>query len=394
MSSPGVFPVIAIAAVAAIVVVAVAVALVTLLSRARQAESRQRQLLAEIAASRGASESLDRRFDELRRAVDTRAQSVEQRLVDGQKSVSDHLGASGRLLEDVGQKMGRIYEASQKIEKLAGDVTRLEDLLKPPKLRGALGEAFLEQTLRQVLPAQGFQMQYRFPDNVVVDAAIFVGDRIVPVDSKFPLENFRRSREAPDEPDRRRAQRDFASDVKKHVDAIRSRYIRPESGTFDFALMYVPAEAIYCEIVGEEEQGAALADYALERRVVPVSPRLLYAYLATVAMGMRGMELQRSAQEIQERLADLGRMWEKVEDPFRRCGSISRTPRSSTTRRPRRSAGSARSCRASPRSPRKRPRRPCPENPRRCRRSSRRCFLLRSRASLPRSPSPGGRGLG
>jgi DNA recombination protein RmuC len=159
-------------------------------------------------------------------------------------------------------------------------------------------------------------MQYRFPDNVVVDAAIFVGDRIVPVDSKFPLDNFRRSREAPEEGDRRRAQRDFASDVKKHVDAIRSRYIRPESGTFDFALMYVPAEAIYCEIVGEEEQGAALADYALERRVVPVSPRLLYAYLATVAMGMRGLELQRSAQEIQERLSDLGRLWEKVEDPF------------------------------------------------------------------------------
>ncbi len=281
-----------------------------------EANARQERLLAELAAGRGASESLDRRFDELRRSVDDRVSGVEQRLVDGQKSLSDHLGASGRLLQDVGQKMGRIYEASQKIEKLAGDVTRLEDLLKPPKLRGALGEAFLEQTLRQVLPAQGFEMQYRFPDNVVVDAAIFVGERIVPVDSKFPLENFRRSREAPDEADRRRAQRDFASDVKKHVDAIRTRYIRPESGTLDFALMYVPAEAIYCEIVGEEEQGAALADYALERRVVPVSPRLLYAYLSTVSMGMRGLELQRSAQEIQERLSDLGRLWEKVEDPF------------------------------------------------------------------------------
>ena len=101
----------------------------------RQAE-RGELLLAELAAARGASESLDRRFDELRCAVDLRVSGVEQRLADGQKSVTDHLGASGRLLEDVGQKMGRLFEASQKIEKLAGEVTRLEDLLKPPKLRG------------------------------------------------------------------------------------------------------------------------------------------------------------------------------------------------------------------------------------------------------------------
>lgn len=301
--------------VIAIAIAGAAFALLSL-SRSRDAASRLDRLLVDSSAARGASESLDRRFDELRRSVEERVQGVEQRLVDGQKNLTDHLGASGKLLQDVGQRMGQIYEASQKIEKLAGDVTRLEDLLKPPKLRGALGEAFLEQTLRQVLPAQGFEMQYRFPDNVVVDAAIFVGERIVPVDSKFPLENFRRSREAAEEGDRRRAHRDFASDVRKHVEAIRSRYIRPEAGTFDFALMYVPAEAIYCEIVGEEAEGQGLADYAMERKVFPVSPRLLYAYLATVALGMKGMELQRSALEIQERLSDLTRLWNRVEDPF------------------------------------------------------------------------------
>ncbi|HXM75426.1 MAG TPA: DNA recombination protein RmuC [Thermoanaerobaculia bacterium] len=313
MSSPVIALLIASVAAAAVLAAAFA-----LLSRSKEAASRLDRLLADSAAARGTSESIDRRFGELRRSVEERVSGVEQRLVDGQKNLADHLGASGRLLQDVGQRMGQIYEASQKIEKLAGDVTRLEDLLKPPKLRGALGEAFLEQTLRQVLPAQGFQMQYRFPDNVVVDAAIFVGERIVPVDSKFPLENFRRAREAPEEPDRRRAQREFASDVRKHVEAIRTRYIRPESGTFDFALMYVPAEAIYCEIVGEEAEGQGLADYAMERRVFPVSPRLLYAYLATVALGMRGLELQRSALEIQERLSDLTRLWDRVQDPFQK----------------------------------------------------------------------------
>jgi DNA recombination protein RmuC len=301
--------------VAAIVAGASIAAAIALLSRSREAAGRLEKLVADSAAARSSSESLARRFDEMRRSVDARVQGVEQRLVDGQKNLTDHLGASGKLLSDVGQKMGQIYEASQKIEKLAGDVTRLEDLLKPPKLRGALGEAFLEQTLRQVLPPQGFEMQYRFSDNVVVDAAIFVGGRIVSVDSKFPLENFRRSREAAEEPERRRAHRDFASDVRRHIDAIHTRYIRPENGTFDFALMYIPAEAIYCEIVGENET-SPLSDYAMERRVLPVSPRLLYAYLATVAIGMKGMELQRSAHEIQERLSDLARLWDRVEDPF------------------------------------------------------------------------------
>ncbi|HXM78650.1 MAG TPA: DNA recombination protein RmuC, partial [Thermoanaerobaculia bacterium] len=146
-----------IASVAAAAVLAAAFAL---LSRSKEAASRLDRLLADSAAARGTSESIDRRFGELRRSVEERVSGVEQRLVDGQKNLAEHLGASGRLLQDVGQRMGQIYEASQKIEKLAGDVTRLEDLLKPPKLRGALGEAFLEQTLRQVLPAQGFQMQY------------------------------------------------------------------------------------------------------------------------------------------------------------------------------------------------------------------------------------------
>ncbi len=119
---------------------------------ARRTSARFDRLIGDTAAARQASEAVDRRFDELRRAVGERVEGVERRLAEGQRSLSDHLGQSGRLLSDVGEKMGRIFEASQKIEKLAVDVTRLEDLLKPPKLRGALGETFLEQALAQVLP--------------------------------------------------------------------------------------------------------------------------------------------------------------------------------------------------------------------------------------------------
>jgi DNA recombination protein RmuC len=296
-----------------------AIFLWVLLARSRSASTAFERLLAETVATRQAAEGVDRRFEDLRRSVENRVQGVERSLTEGQKSLTDHLGKSGRLLQDVGEKMGRIYEASQKIEKLAGDVTRLEDLLKPPKLRGTLGETFLEQTLAQVLPQRCWQMQYGFGD-AVVDAAIFVGERIVAVDSKFPLDNFRRAREAAEEPERRRALREFGADVRRHVDSIAGKYIRPEAGTCDFALMYVPAEAVYGEIAGEGEE-PSLADYAVERRVIPVSPRLFYAYLSTVSMGLKGLELQQGAREIGEKLSELARLWGKIEEPFTKLGA-------------------------------------------------------------------------
>ncbi len=298
----------------------VGAALALFLARAKESAARLDKVLAETGRAREASQSVDRRFDELRRSMETRVESVENRLATGQKSVADHLGQSGHLLQELGERLGRLHEASQKIEKLAGDVTRLEDLLKPPKLRGTLGEMFLEQALGQVLPPGAFAMQHPLGDGVLVDAAVFLQDRIVPIDSKFPLENFRRAREVEDEGEKRRARQQFARDVKKHVDGIAEKYIRPASGTCDFALMYVPAEAVYAEIVVDGEE-AALADYAAARRVIPVSPRLLFAYLSTVALGLRGVELQENAREVHQNLADLLRLIERVGTPLEKLGS-------------------------------------------------------------------------
>jgi len=295
----------ALAAVVAVVVVAASL----------RSSSRLDRLLSETAGAREASESVDRRFEEMRRSVEERVRGVEQSLSEGQKGLTEHLGESGKLLKDVGERMGRIFEASQKIEKLAGEVTRLEELLKPPKLRGTLGEAFLEQALRQALPPGSWQMQYRFSDGVSVDAVIRIKDRWIPVDSKFPLENFRRAREVEDETERRRARAAFGSDVRRHADAIRKKYIRPAEGTCDYAFMYVPAEAVYAEMVADGEE-KALADSCIEMRIFPVSPRLFYAFVSTVAMVLRGEELQKNAREVQERLADLERLWERAEEPF------------------------------------------------------------------------------
>ena len=296
--------------VAAVVVGAV----LYVLLRPQEADSRLDRLLTEVAAVRGSSESMDRRVEDLRRSVGERVSAVEDRLAEGQKSVSDTLG-------EVHERIGRVFQASQKIQELAGGMTRLEDLLKPPKIRGGLGETFLEQALADVLPPGSWEMRHAFPDGTIVDAAIRVGDFLVPVDSKFPLENFRRSKEAPDELDRKRARRDFAADVRRHVEAIATKYIRPGDGTYPFAFMYVPSEAVYCEIVFDEE-GVSIADWAAtERRVIAVSPRLLHVYLATVCTGLHGMAVEERAKEILEDLSDLRREWNLVEDPFRTLGS-------------------------------------------------------------------------
>lgn len=287
--------------------------LAVLVLRSRDSGLRLDRLLIEVAAVRGSSESMDRRVEDLRRSVGERVASVEDRLVEAQRDVAG-------TLTEVHEKIGRVFQASEKIQELAGGMTRLEDLLKPPKIRGNLGETFLEQTLREALPPDVWTMRHAFSDGTVVDAAVRVGPRIVPIDSKFPLENFRKGREAADEAERRRARRDFAGDVRKHVEAIRKKYIRPFDGTFDFALMYVPAEAVYCEIVSDED-APSLTDFAAERRVVLVSPSLLYVYLATVAIGLRGMELEKSAHEVLGRLAELEKQWEKVEGPFEILGT-------------------------------------------------------------------------
>ena len=289
------------------------------LARAREAAARMDLLLGEAARAREASQTVDRRFDEMRRSMEARVGGVENRLDAGQQSLAEHLGKSGSLLQEVGEKLGRLHEASKKIEKLAGEVTRLEDLLKPPKLRGTLGEMFLEQALAQVLSPGSYATQHPLGDGVIVDAVVFLQDRVVPIDSKFPLENYRRSREVEDEAEKKRARQQFSRDVRRHVDAIAEKYIRPASGTCDFALMYVPAEAVYSEIAADGEDGA-LADYAARKRVIPVSPRLLFAYLSTIALGLRGVELQENAREVHQNLADLARLVDRVGAPMEKLG--------------------------------------------------------------------------
>src|SRR5256885_892942 len=196
-------------------------------------------------------------------------------------------------------------------------------LFRSPKVRGGLGETLLGELLAQMLPREHYELQRLFKSGEKVDAAIRLAGRLVPVDAKFPLENFRRMLAEPEEERHRLLRKQFARDVKTRIDEIAKKYILPDEGTFDFALMYVPAENVYYEIIIKDEADAddeAIATYALSRRVVPVSPNSFYAYLQVIILGLSGLRIEAHAREIQNDLARLSGDLDKVREPIRTLG--------------------------------------------------------------------------
>src|SRR5207249_2665589 len=198
----------------------------------------------------------------------------------------------------------------------------LAQVLKSPKMRGGLGETLLERLLDEMLPREHWTTQHGFRSGEKVDAAITIGERIVPVDAKFPLENFRRMLGESDDTQRRQHRKAFARDVKLRVDEIAKKYILPDEGTYDFALMYVPAENVYYEIAvrPEDAEDEPIAAYALSRRVVPVSPNSIFAYLQVIVLGLKGLRIEANARRIQEDLARLGGDVAKLRGPLATLG--------------------------------------------------------------------------
>jgi DNA recombination protein RmuC len=220
-----------------------------------------------------------------------------------------------RSLAEVREQLVRLGEAASRVERLAHGVAEIEELLKVPRLRGTLGEVWLAELLSQVLPADAYRLQHGFRSGERVDAAIQVGDRFVPVDSKFPLEACQRMLGADGE-EAAKERRTFHRAVRDHIDDIAQKYIRPGEGTYDFALMYIPAENVYYEaMVREAGSGveSGVAGYALDRKVIPVSPNTFYAYLSAIAHGLRGLQVERRAREILEGLGALAQQLHQVE---------------------------------------------------------------------------------
>jgi DNA recombination protein RmuC len=195
----------------------------------------------------------------------------------------------------------------------ARDLAKLEHALRPPKARGGFGELLLGNLLRDRLPPDAYELQYGFSTGDRVDAIIKV-DRLVPIDAKFPLDNFERLVEAETDEDRALNDKAFARDLRTHVDAIAQKYIRPEEGTYDFALMYLPSEAVYYELVCGKT--GALLQYAHAKRVFPVSPTTFTAQLQVIVFGLKGMQIEQRAQEVMAYVAQLEQDFGRFRDDF------------------------------------------------------------------------------
>lgn len=217
-------------------------------------------------------------------------------------------GHIGSALGDVKKDMGRMEAATREVLEKAKSISNLENLLRAPKFRGGLGELFLGDLLAQILPPPHYSLQYQFKSGEIVDAIVRIGDNLVPIDSKFPLENFKRYLKEPDRKIKMELRRKFVSDVKKHIKDIASKYILPDEGTYDFALMYIPAENIYYETILKDEsfgEERSIFSYATQKRVIPVSPNSFFAYLQVIVLGLKGLQIEKSAQSIFQGLARL-----------------------------------------------------------------------------------------
>jgi len=242
-------------------------------------------------------------------------------------SIVKQFSASSRLITEVTEKLVKLDETNKRVVDVATELKTLQNVLQNPKQRGVLGEYYLETLLQNVLPPDGFKMQYRFKDGETVDAVVILDKgRLLPVDSKFSLENYNRLVEEKSTASRDLLMRAFKLDLKKRIDET-AKYIRPREDTMDFAFMFIPSEAIYYELLTEKVGSTGtnsrdLIDYAFkDKRVIIVSPTSFLAYLQTVMQGLRSLQIEEQAKEITLRVGELGKHMSAFELIMQKLGS-------------------------------------------------------------------------
>ena len=276
-----------------------------------------RLLRVELGALRNqASAELAARNADVDRRLDAVVETMDRRLGELDTKVDRRLATAGQTTTQIHERLGEVTKATAEMIDRAKELGRLEQALRPPKARGGFGELLLENLLRDRLPPDAYALQYTFSTGERVDAVIRT-DQLVPVDAKFPLDNFERMTSAEGAEQELHAKA-FARDVKGHIDAIATKYIRPGEGTYDWALMYLPAEAIYYELVCGKT--GALLQYAHEKRVFPVSATTFTAYLQVIAFGLKGMQIERNAQAVMEYCSALQTDFIRFRDDFELVG--------------------------------------------------------------------------
>ena len=250
----------------------------------------------------------------LQNQVNQLTQTIDNRLTESSDRIHQSLqhqsGESIKIIRDITERLTKLDETNKQVVSFADQLQSLQDILKNPKQRGILGEYYLETLLKNVLPPGSFQMQYPFKDGTIVDAVVFVKDKIIPIDSKFSLENYNRLVEEKDANEKDKLEKDFRNDLKNRIDET-SKYVKPEEGTMDFAFMFIPHEAIYYDLliaqVGAVKVNTRdLIEYAFkDRHVIIVSPTSFLAYLQTVLQGLKALVIEESAKEIRKNVEDL-----------------------------------------------------------------------------------------
>lgn len=224
-------------------------------------------------------------------------------LQENSKELNERLDRTALVIRDVGKEVGQMSEIGRSMKDL-------QDFLKSPKLRGNIGEQVLKDLISQMFPKNSFHIQYQFKSGERVDAAIQTDAGILPIDSKFPMENLQKMTKAENNIDKNLAQKEFSKDVKKHIASIAKKYILPEEGTMDFALMYVPSESVYYELVNMLD----IMDFAKQSRVYVVSPTTLYAHLQTILLSFEGKKIESKSRDLFKMLRALQVDYNKVEE--------------------------------------------------------------------------------
>jgi len=281
-------------------------------------------------AGEGTGEGLSlllKQMNELSRIVDEKIGETHKTMTDSMKY---QFSESQKLMSIMTEKVTRVEETSKQMVGFTDQLQSLQDMLKNPKQRGVLGEYYLETLLKNVMPPDAFKMQYTFPGGDIVDAAVFIKDKIIPIDSKFSLENYNRLAEEKNEAERDKLEKLFVNDLKLRIQET-AKYIRPADGTMDFAFMFIPHEAIYYDLL-VNKIGAITGDTenliqraANKYKVVIVSPTSFFAYLQTVLQGLKALQIEETAKDIVKRVGELGKHLLVYEEYHNKLGNSLRT---------------------------------------------------------------------
>jgi len=267
-----------------------------------------------------ATAEVSTRLDSMSRQVNERLQENAKAMRSGAQEVNARIAGVQSTFAGLQNQVGEITGQARQIAELARSMAQLEHVLRSPKLRGGFGETQLESLLLDVFPREQFATHHRFSSGEIVDAIVRLPQGLVAIDSKFSLENFRRIATTSSELEAKGARREFLKDLKKRIDEIASKYIQPAEGTLPFALMYIPAENVYYEAIIRNDDGDDLYEYCAERRVLPVSPNSLYAYLQTIMIGLNSLRISQRAEQVLRGIQSLEVELDKFDDLYGKVG--------------------------------------------------------------------------